>query len=292
MNKLIIGLSCLGVFLMTSCDNEHSDKIALPLEKVNFSAHGSNGDLTLAKDDKVTLYINHGGSAAKYYTDSDRSGKGKTFPATGQEFTLGCNGSIEGGFYLTADTGKPYTLKKFDINKKADPKINYVLKEDLSFKVKTGQTNTIKVVVVDKKEASVAGAGNAKGTKVGFSITKGKMDQYQFNVVIYKPNGTTLYNSTSDKASIIILNVKNGSESLFKTKQEGLFAQIGETASSPKNAEVFTITLPRELAHYGDDGNSLKIEGSVTTSGETPKKLNVKSGSIKSGNVALIESQN
>ena len=133
INKLIIGLSCLSVLSVISCDNEHTETIkSTPvLEKVSFSAKNPNGEdgstpVTFAAGDKIKVYIVEGKEtskiAAKYYTTKDKT-DGTAFEEDGTEFTFAndnVNIVISGGFYLEseANSGKRYTIKRFVLIKK------------------------------------------------------------------------------------------------------------------------------------------------------------------------------
>ena len=160
--QLLLSLSCLGALLISSCNNDDTKTEAEPiLQKVGFSAATADGShFSIEANDEVTLYIDDEGSAAKYYTDSDRKRR-KTFPDNGQKFTFKTDddGSIviDGGFYLAsaAGDGQAYTLKRLDIDKGGDGRIEYILNEDYPFKVITGKTNAITPTVVDKIEGEV-----------------------------------------------------------------------------------------------------------------------------------------
>ena len=315
MNKfskqLVLGLSCIGILSAASCDNDHNETREAPiLEKVGFpSATVSNAGLdsdgstiTFAAGDKIKLYIVEGDAtgtkAATYYTDDDRQ-TGITFKQDNtstddeDETTVltfkADDGSIaiEKGFYLASATGdgKAYTLKQFDIIENGKTQAKYVLKGDYPFKVKTGAQNSIAPVVVDLIAPSVTGRPSPRGTEVtvapSFKDITGT--NHHFDLTLEKSDGN-LFNSTNDSDFVIALTVKDGTKEIYKI--DNLFTDIGETESTPKKFEIFTLNLPRELSHYSNDGDNLTIIGTATK-GDVSHDFNIKSGTIKSGNVVL-----
>ena len=302
MNKLIMGLSCLGVLSTVSCDNDRKEqKIAPPLEKVTFSAKAisslvSNEDgdseFKIEEGDEVTLYIVAGDeestTAATYYTDQDKIVGTKFYRDDGVKFKFvkdkddksGDIFTLEGGFYLEAGDGdgKEYTITKFDITKDGT---TYDLKQYQSFNMTIGSPTNVNVEIRPKIEQSVTGEPSSPPAleKLGFSITTSTVENNTFKAKFTKADGT-LFNSTKDKEAVIHLTVKNGDKEVYEIKN--LFS---ESNTIDKNCEIFTITLSMEISSYKDFDVVAEVTSSEGTQSFTP------SGSVEEGYVFTQENK-
>ncbi len=303
MNKLIMGLSCLGVLSTVSCDNDRKEqKIAPPLEKVTFSAKAisslvSNEDgdseFKIEEGDEVTLYIVAGDeestTAATYYTDQDKIVGTKFYRDDGVKFKFvkdkddksGDIFTLEGGFYLeTGDgDGKEYTITKFDITKDGT---TYDLKQYQSFKMVMDSPTNVNVEIRPKIEQSVTGEPSSppKVESLKFSIHKSKSiaKNNTFKATFKKTDGT-LFNSTKDKEAVIHLTVKNGDE-VYEIPN--LFEEAGDKEGT-KAYEIFTITLSMEISK--DFDVVAEVTSSEGTQSFTP------SGSVEEGYVFTQENK-
>jgi len=224
--------------------------------------------LLLKQATQVTLSIkDNSGSFATYYTDADRI-SGTDFDDDGITFTLNKDGAIKGGFYLTS-TQNTYSITKFDLTHGGK---TYELKGNVSLTVTKGKTDSVPIALAEKKEGSVTGTAFT-----GTSATKEQeSDTKHFDFTLQKSDGTLF--STDDMDYIINLEVKDGDKPLYSIPN--LFNAIGEAKGKQKNggAEIFTITLPKELSSYSGGGANLNIEGTCTKDKVTKKlsKVSVK----------------
>jgi len=133
--QLVLGLSCMGILSVVSCDNDKTKTEVTPiLQKVSFSASNTNGGegITLSDYSKVKLLIttDEAGKAPAHYYEGKTE---KTFDANGTELT------IEGdavSIHLESGTaeGKTYYVRQFDLD--AEGKTSYRLADVVSFKLK------------------------------------------------------------------------------------------------------------------------------------------------------------
>jgi len=293
--RLVLGLFFLGVLSTVSCDIESTtDRINLApfLGRVSFSASASGqtrrnvmvdskGKLTFNEGDQIKLYIeDSSGNPAKYYTYTDQY-QGIAFPLGGKTFTFKEDKGkvfIDRGFYLegTDDPGKSYTITKFDITKKNETKVSYVLKNDTGFKVIKDIENIVAVTVVENgKGISVEGEPKHGLSTVGLDVSVSQEAQHQFELTLQKSNGES-FNSTKDSDCNISLTVKDPDKD-YEESIDDLFNMV------KSGSQVFTITLGFEKDYYSDN---LTIEGTVTKNG-LKHDFTIISGSLKSKSVAL-----
>ncbi len=274
MNKLIMGLSCLGVLSTVSCDNDKKEqKIAPHLEKVTFSAKAMSNlvsnqdgspdgdeapDFKIEAGDKVTLYIVEGDekstTAASYYKEGEIIGT--EFPEDGKEFEFvkdkddksGDLFTLKDGFYLEAEggDGKEYTITKFDITKKNGT--TYDLKQYQSFNMLIGSPTKVDIEIKPKIEPSATGDTALESLKFSIHKSKSIAKNNTFRATFKKMDGT-LFNSKKDKGTVIHLTVKNGDYVIYDIPN--LFEATGDKDGT-KAYKIFTITVPREISYYKD----------------------------------------
>lgn len=254
INKLIMGLSLMGILSAVSCDNESGNKPNL--KGVNLSARQTDEGVkkviqTGTAYVKLTMTTDQAGSTyAKYYKSTQDNG----FDLKEVKFLIQTDGSIDEFFLKASESGITYWIQKFDIYDK-DPDatgkdkgtLQYTISKAVELTLETeGSDNNVTIDVV--KNGSEEKGDSTSLTAPSFSTKTVK----GYSFIAGFLNASQLWFTKSNDYTIVF-KVKHGADfdaakAVADDNADYINEDIFKDAKDGDN--LMEITLSKSLDYY------------------------------------------